>query len=67
MTALAPASASISAEMSPVKAPDASAWQSWPPIATSEPRAAAANAASSVAGGQTIRSALPASALARPQ
>ena len=31
---LAPASASISAEMSPVKAPDGSAWQSWPPIAT---------------------------------
>ena len=28
-----PASASISAEMSPVNAPEGSAWQSWPPIA----------------------------------
>ena len=34
MTALAPASLSISAETSPVKAPEACAWQSWAPIAT---------------------------------
>ncbi len=64
MTAVAPASASISAAMSPVKAPLASAWQSWPPIVTGEPFAASASAATSVAGGQTITSALAASAAA---
>ena len=32
ITATAPASASISAEMSPVWAPEGSRWQSWPPI-----------------------------------
>src|SRR5215468_3747283 len=60
MTAVAPASLSISAAISPVNAPDASAWQSWPPMATEEPRACAAKAATSVAGGHTIRSARPA-------
>ena len=33
MTALAPASFSIAAEISPVKAPWSRAWQSWPPMA----------------------------------
>src|ERR1700704_1118582 len=61
MTAEAPASLSISAEMSPVKAPDASAWQSWPPIASALPAARAAQAAINVAGGQTMRSTLGAS------
>ena len=42
ITACAPASASISAEMSPVRAPDGSAWQSCAPISTGEPRAAPA-------------------------
>src|SRR3984885_10348503 len=61
MTALAPASASISAERSPVWAPEALGWQSCPPIASVfEPRAFSAKAAISVAGGQTKRSALPA-------
>jgi hypothetical protein len=53
---------SISAATSPVWAPDGSAWQSWPPIATGEPRAARANSAIRVAGGHTIRSALLANA-----
>ena len=53
MTALAPASLSISAETSPVNAPEGSAWQSWAPIATRDPRARAAKSASKVAGGQT--------------
>ncbi len=53
MTRRAPASASISAEMSPVKAPLTSAWQSCPPISTCEPSSAWDMAASSVAGGQT--------------
>ena len=35
-----------------------SAWQSWPPMATGDPRAAAAKLAISVAGGQTITSTL---------
>ena len=61
---VAPASASISAEMSPVWAPDGLAWQSCAPMATAEPRAAAAKRASKVAGGHTIRSALPAMAAA---
>src|ERR1700682_3911408 len=61
MTALAPASASISAERSPVWAPDALGWQSCAPIArVFEPRALSARAAISVAGGQTRRSALTA-------
>src|SRR3984957_6316709 len=68
MTALAPASASISAEISPVWAPEALGWQSCAPIAKffaakvfeCEPRALSAKAAISVAGGQTSRSALPA-------
>src|SRR5262245_24661349 len=54
--ALAPASLSISAEMSPVKAPEASAWQSCAPIATGELRARVAKPAISVAGGQIRRS-----------
>src|ERR1019366_2630451 len=63
MTALAPASASISAAISPVLAPDALGWQSCPPIArVFEPRAFSAKAAISVAGGQTSRSALAATA-----
>jgi len=51
MTAEAPASLSISALISPVNAPNGSAWQSCPPMAM---RAAAAPAAraTSVAGGQ---------------
>ena len=48
MTAAAPASASISAAMSPVWAPEASGWQSWPPTGKGPP----ARRASSVAGGQ---------------
>src|ERR1700744_1282131 len=59
MTALAPASASISAERSPVWAPDTFGWQSWAPTSrVLMPCALAANAASRVAGGQTRRSAL---------
>src|SRR5262245_241140 len=53
MTALALASLSISAERSPVNAPAGSAWQSWAPIRTGLPAAAAANSATSVAGGHT--------------
>ena len=55
-TALAPASLSISAEISPVNAPARSAWQSCAPIATPEPRAREAKVAIRVAGGQTRRS-----------
>src|SRR3954453_12273773 len=62
MMALAPASASISAERSPVWAPEALGWQSWAPTTTFEPRALSANPAISVAGGQTRRSAFPSSA-----
>src|SRR5450759_1888456 len=61
MMALAPASASISAERSPVLAPDALGWQSCAPTTrTFEPRAFSAKAAIRVAGGQTRRSALSA-------
>src|ERR1700738_4199913 len=60
MMALAPASPSISAEISPVWAPDASGWQSCAPTATFEPRAFSAKAATRVAGGQTSKSALAA-------
>ena len=60
MMALAPASASISAERSPVWAPEAFGWQSWAPTASFVPRALSAKPAISVAGGQTSRSALPA-------
>src|ERR1700759_76390 len=61
MIALAPASASISAERSPVWAPDALGWQSCAPTITLfTPGAFAANAAIRVAGGQTSRSALAA-------
>src|SRR5216683_2535441 len=61
MMAVAPASASISAEISPVWAPDDLGWQSCAPTAKFfEPRARSANAAISVAGGQTSRSALAA-------
>src|ERR1700730_8385345 len=61
MMALAPASASISAEISPVWAPDALGWQSCaPPLRVFESRARSAKAAIRVAGGQTSRSALPA-------
>src|SRR5580658_9028005 len=65
MTAVAPASASISAEISPVWAPEALGWQSCAPTAKAfecETRAVSAKAAISVAGGQTRRSALPATA-----
>src|SRR5450755_1642935 len=59
--ALAPASASISAERSPVLAPDALGWQSCAPTASVfESRALSAKAAIKVAGGQTKRSALAA-------
>src|SRR3990170_6955068 len=59
--ALAPASASVSAEISPVLAPDALGWQSCAPIVRFfEPRAFSAKDAISVAGGQTRRSALAA-------
>ncbi len=65
MMALAPASPSISAERSPVWAPEALGWQSWAPTASVlEPRALSANAAIRVAGGQTSRSALAATAAA---
>src|SRR6476660_224260 len=64
ITAPAPASASISAEMSPGWAPVGSVWQSWPPIITPEPCADAANARIKVAGGHTINSALPFSSAA---
>src|SRR3981189_2558647 len=60
MMVLAPASTSISAEISPVWAPDALGWQSCAPTATFEPCAFSAKAAISVAGGQTSRSALAA-------
>ena len=62
MMALAPASASISAERSPVWAPEAFGWQSWAPTASFEPSALSAKPAIRVAGGQTSRSALPANA-----
>src|SRR5579871_6396963 len=62
MIAAAPASASISAEISPVCAPDGLGWQSWAPTATAVPRALSAKAAIRVAGGQTRRSALAATA-----
>src|SRR4051794_29022204 len=42
--------------MSPVKAPEGSAWQSCAPIATFEPWLAEANIMTKVAGGQTSRS-----------
>ena len=59
---LAPASLSISAEMSPVWAPLAAAWQFWPPTRTPLPFTALAMPISSVAGGQirTSRSVQPA-------
>src|SRR5260370_30179432 len=63
MTARAPASASISAEISPVWAPDGFGWQSCAP--TPKPPDVgtfSAKAAISVAGGQTRRSALAATA-----
>src|ERR1700731_3788920 len=63
MMALAPASARISAERSPVWAPEALGWQSCAPIARifeCDPRALSAKAAISVAGGQTSKSAFPA-------
>src|ERR1700730_3182936 len=61
MMALAPASASISAEISPVWAPDGSGWQSCAPTESPfEPRAFSAKQAIRVAGGPTRRSAFPA-------
>src|SRR5258708_1278425 len=63
MMARAPASASISAEISPVWAPDGFGWQSCAP--TPKPPDVgtfSAKAAISVAGGQTRRSALAATA-----
>ena len=56
MTSRAPASAIISAAMSPVWAPEGAAWQSCPPIITGDPAAAATAAAISVAGGQIAMS-----------
>src|SRR6266849_9853784 len=61
MTWLQPASRNISALMEPVKAPEAAAWQSWPPSATPLPASASPPSTSpigpsSVAGGQTSRS-----------
>src|SRR6185369_2833129 len=58
MTSLAPRSAIISAEISPVKAPKAAAAaaQSCPPIATADPFAATTAAPISVAGGHTATS-----------
>src|SRR5215469_4195482 len=56
MTALAPASLSISAERSPVNGPLGSALQSCAPISTGAPFAAAAKRTSNVAGGHIIRS-----------
>src|SRR5215471_3631530 len=59
MMALAPASASISAEISPVWAPERLGWQSCAPTANDlAPLALAAKAETKVAGGQTRRSAL---------
>ena len=52
ITALAPASASISAEMSPVWGPWSSGWQSWAPSRTVLPDSITAVWKSSVAGGQ---------------
>src|SRR5947209_3872521 len=61
MIARAPASASISAEMSPVWAPDSFGWQSCAPTASAfERRAFSANSATRVAGGHTRTSTLPA-------
>src|ERR1700723_3421407 len=61
MTALAPASASISADISPVWAPDGFGWQSCAPtLSVLEPSALSAKAAIRVAGGQTRRLALAA-------
>src|ERR1700722_554026 len=61
MMALAPASASISADISPVWAPEALGWQSCAPtLSVLEPRALSAKAAIRVAGGQTRRSVLAA-------
>ncbi len=48
----APASNSISALTSPVKAPWTSVWQSWPPTNTDEPARAWARRSTRVAGGQ---------------
>src|SRR6266851_2935021 len=61
MTWLQPASRNISALMQPVNAPEAAAWQSWPPSATPPPASASPPSTpligpSSVAGGQTSRS-----------
>ena len=56
MTWLAPASRSMAAEMSPVWAPAARAWQSCPPTATAEPARIWATVVMRVAGGQTRRS-----------
>src|SRR5271166_40407 len=61
MTYEAPASFSIGAETSPVKAPLGSVWQSWAPRASVPPLSFQAAWASSVAGGQTASSARPAS------
>ena len=62
MMALAPASFSISAERSPVWAPEALGWQSCAPTATPLPLAFSAKLEIKVAGGQTSKSALPAKA-----
>src|SRR5271165_6210 len=53
MKAAAPASFSMPAEMSPVKAPDSSARQSCPPTLSCEPDARDAADSINVAGGKT--------------
>src|SRR5215467_10814513 len=61
MIAFAPASANISAEISPVWAPEGLGWQSCAPIVSAlEPATLLAKLATNVAGGQTRRSALEA-------
>ena len=62
MTKDAPASASISAETSPVCAPFLAEWQSWPPVRTLRPAKAWAREWSSVAGGQSATRAAGAAA-----
>ena len=56
MTCVTPASTSIGAETSPVKAPSFSKCMFWAATATGEPLAAATTAASAVNGGATSAS-----------
>ena len=73
ITSDAPASLSISAETDPVQAPDASAWQSCPPTATTPPfkpwaalaiRVAGRHSPTRVDSGSAISASLTASASA---